>query len=84
MHGISEFRKRDVIDAKTARRLGIVSDFEIDLVSGRINSIIVPKHGILSFIKREEYIIPWENITAIGKDIILVNLSDTNNILPLG
>ena len=73
MSGISEFRKRVVIDSQTAEKLGFVSDFEIDLKDGKILSVVVPKRGFLSsFFKNHSYVIPWENIEAIGKDIILV------------
>ena len=75
MLNISEFRKLEVVNATTAERLGYVCDFEIDFQSGTIKSIIVPKRdGFFSiFRKHREYVIPWDNIAAIGKDIILVN-----------
>lgn len=80
MFGATELKKREVIDVKTAERLGFVEDVEIDFETGLIQSVIVPKRdGLLSFIhKRREYIIPWQNITAVGKDIILVK-TDTLN-----
>ena len=80
MFGATELKKREVIDVKTAERLGFVEDVEIDFETGLIQSVIVPKRdGLLSFIrKRREYIIPWQNITAVGKDIILVKTDALN------
>ncbi len=70
MMSASELRKREVIDAGTAERLGFVYDMDIDFESGKIESIIVPKKFLI--FKRHEYVIPWENIVAISKEIILV------------
>lgn len=75
----TELRKREVINASTAERLGYVYDLEIDFHSGKIISIIVPKRFTIFnlFDKQKEYIIPWKNITAVGSDIILVNVDDS-------
>ena len=70
MMSASELRKREVIDADTAERLGFVYDMDIDFESGKIESIIVPKRFLI--FKRHEYVIPWKNIVAISKEIILV------------
>jgi len=72
----SELRKREVVDSFTAERLGFVSDLDIDYETGLIKSIIVPrKRSIFNlFTKNYEYVIPWENIEAMGSDIILVRL----------
>ena len=84
MLNASELRRREVINAATAERIGYVYDIEIDFKSGVIQSIIVPKRdGIFSFLgKKREYVIPWENIAAVGKDIILVNV-DESMIFPM-
>ena len=53
-----------------------VADVDFDLCNGRVLAIIVPGPGkVLGFLCREsEYIIPYECITRIGPDIILVNV----------
>ena len=78
MLNATQLRRREVIDIATAERLGYVCDVEIDFKTGLIRSVIVPKRGgLISFFgKKNEYVIPWENIAAIGKDIILVNLDN--------
>ncbi len=84
MSKITDFQKREVIDSHTAKRLGYISDLDVDFETGKINSIIVPKkEGFLSyFIKREEYSIPWGNIVALGSDVILVNTPSLINNPP--
>ena len=72
-----DFRHKEVINIKNGRRLGNVLDVTADLKTGTITSIIVPGApskfwGI--FQTGDDIIIPWENITCIGDDIILVNL----------
>lgn len=74
MMSASELRRREVINADTAERLGYMYDMEIDFESGKIESIIVPKRCFPFIFRKQEYIIPWENILAVGKDIVLVRL----------
>ena len=74
---MKEFSKREVVNARTAERLGFVTDLDIDYKNGVIHSIIVPKRkNLVNFFKREEYVIPWENIVTIGNDIILVEINE--------
>ena len=40
-----ELRDKEVISVRDGRRLGFISDLEIDLCSGRINCIILPPSG---------------------------------------
>lgn len=60
------------------RRLGFVSDVEIDLENGRIEAIIIPGGGRIFGIigKDNELVIPWDRIKKIGEDIILVEMDD--------
>ncbi len=71
-----DFRHKEVINIKNAKRLGYVQDVNADLKTGTITSIIVP--GTTKFFNLfsngNEIIIPWENITCIGEDIILVDI----------
>lgn len=75
------FRQRTVIDAETADRIGVVSDVEIDELSGRISKLIVRRKGgwFGGVFGLGEFMIPWSAITAVGKEYILVksfNLSE--------
>ncbi len=74
---MKELSKREVVNAKTAERLGFVRDLDIDYENGVIHSIIVPKRkNLVDYLKRKEYIIPWKNIVTMGEDIILVEVNE--------
>ena len=72
---ISELRDKDVVNIKDGRRLGCVSDVEVDICCGKLVAIIVPGEirGFF-FGKCEEIRIPWDKIVKIGDDTILVDL----------
>ncbi|NLZ54789.1 MAG: YlmC/YmxH family sporulation protein [Thermoanaerobacteraceae bacterium] len=72
----SDLRQREVINIVDGKRLGFVTDLDIDLEQGIIKSIIIPGHNkIFSLFSRSgDYVIPWEQIKTIGSDVILVEL----------
>ncbi|MGW8957168.1 YlmC/YmxH family sporulation protein [Paenibacillus sp. NPDC055715] len=73
---ISEFQTKDVINIVDGRRLGQISDLEIDVRQGKIEAIVVP--GSSRFMGwlggGSELVIPWRNIVKIGSDVVLVRL----------
>lgn len=75
---ISDFQMKDVINIVDGKRLGQISDLELNLWHGRIEAIVVPNStrffGLLG--GGTDVIIPWENIVKIGMDVILVKLED--------
>ncbi len=75
---ISDFQTKDVINIVDGRKLGQVSDLELDLRQGRIDSIVVPNNtkffGL--FGGGTDVIIPWRNIVKIGTDVVLVRIDD--------
>ncbi|MGV3466841.1 MAG: YlmC/YmxH family sporulation protein [Heyndrickxia sp.] len=75
---ISDFQIKDVVSISDGRRLGNVTDIDINLDNGKIESIVVGGNGkLLSFFsKEEELVIPWNNIVKIGEDVILVRFKD--------
>ncbi|ADL07726.1 YlmC/YmxH family sporulation protein [Thermosediminibacter oceani] len=74
----SDLRQREVINIADGKKLGFISDLDIDVEEGRIRAVIVPAPTkILSvFGKGGDYVIPWEKIKKIGNDVILIELSD--------
>lgn len=78
MNRTSDLKQKEVINLTDGRRLGFVSDVEIDLDTGKIDAIIIPGSGRLFGLigKDNEFIIPWEKINKIGEDIILVDLDE--------
>ena len=75
---ISEFQIKDVVNISDGRKLGNIGDIEINLETGRIETIIIGSSGrLLGFFgKEEEIIIPWNQIVKIGTDVILVRYTD--------
>lgn len=73
-----DLRQKEVINVIDGKRLGYVYDVEIDLMEGKIVSIIIPGDSkILGlFGKNTDYIIPWNNIKKIGMDIIIVEMNE--------
>lgn len=71
---ISEFQIKDVVNISDGRKLGNIGDIEINLETGRIETIIIGSSGrLLGFFgKEEEIVIPWNQIVKIGTDVILV------------
>ena len=72
---INDLRDKEVINICDGRKLGCVDDVEVDIVSGRLVSIIVPCDGrIFGFGRSKSLVILWECIEKIGDDIILVRV----------
>ena len=74
----SELREREVVNVIDGKRLGLASDLEIDMETGRITAIVIPKPPkfLWLFGKTEDYVVPWERIRRIGVDVILVEVPD--------
>jgi len=75
---ISDFQTKDVINIVDGKKLGQISDLELDLRQGRIESIVVPNGSRFfgMFGGGTELIIPWKNIIKIGLDVVLVKLDE--------
>lgn len=74
----AELKQKEVINLSDGRRLGFVSDVEINMEDGRLEAIIIPGPGRLFGLigKDGEAVIPWSGIKKIGEDIILVELEE--------
>ena len=75
---LSDFQSKDVISILDGRKIGIISDFDLDLQEGYIKSIIVPAGSkfLGLFNDHHDIIIPWKRIRKIGIDVILVELDE--------
>ena len=71
----SEFRYKEVINVRTGTRMGYVCDAQFQYPEGRIAALVVPgKARYLGLFGREDdYILPWECVSRIGDDIILID-----------
>ncbi|OAB30144.1 sporulation protein, YlmC/YmxH family [Paenibacillus macquariensis subsp. defensor] len=78
MMKISDFQTKDVINIVDGKRLGQISDLEIDLRQGRVEAIVVPSYSRFMglFGGRSDLIIPWNNIVKIGSDVVLVKMEE--------
>ncbi|AXI09005.1 YlmC/YmxH family sporulation protein [Oceanobacillus sp. 143] len=71
---LSELQLKEVIIVDDGRRLGHISDLEINTNTGKITAIILiakDKRNSL-FGKVDELVIRWEQIIRIGSDVVLV------------
>ena len=78
MNKATDFRQKEVINIRTGRRIGFISDVDIDMEKGTLNSVIIPGNGkILGLFGGEkDIVIPWHAIKTIGDDIILVDFNE--------
>ncbi len=82
MMKISDFQTKDVINIVDGKRLGQISDLELDLRQGRIEAIVVPSYSRFMglFGGRSDLIIPWNNIVKIGSDVVLVKMEEVKAV----
>ena len=71
----TQLQCKEVICVSDGRRLGFITDVQVEVPEGRVCAIVVPGPcrfaGILG--RQEDYIIPWTCIRRIGPDIVLVD-----------
>ncbi|MEG0238062.1 MAG: YlmC/YmxH family sporulation protein [Clostridium sp.] len=78
LHSINSMRNMDIIDIKTGKKLGFISDIKLDCEGDKVLALIVPGASKGWFGKSEEIEIPWENVEKIGMDVILVSGENLN------
>ena len=81
---LSDFRMKEVINISDGRRLGYISDLDLEMPEGRICAIVVPGpcKWLGLFGRDAEYVIPWHCIKRIGGDTILVDVVCEKVCLP--
>lgn len=78
LYSIGNLRSMEVIDTSTGAKLGYIKDLKIDCNEYKIISIILPDQKVSWFGKSEGIEIPWEKVTKIGIDVVLIDGSDLN------
>ena len=70
-----DLRQKEVINIRTAEKLGFIRDVEINFENGKIDAVIVPKRKNLFFLfsSEKEYEILWSDIVKIGEEVVLVD-----------
>ncbi|CCQ92910.1 Sporulation protein, YlmC/YmxH family [[Clostridium] ultunense Esp] len=81
---ISDFQSKDVINITNGKRLGRISDLELDLTQGRVKALVIPGSGrLLGFLSSgSDIVIPWNQIVKIGVDVILVRVEEKASVDP--
>ena len=80
---IAQLQYKEIIDITTGVRYGLVSDVELDLDRGSIESVIIRgRPRLWGLLGREpDVVFPWSAVRRVGEDIILVDtasLEDTS------
>lgn len=78
MNRTGDLKQKEVINMSDGKRMGFVSDVEINMEDGRIEAIVLPGSGkFLGIIGKEsEIIIPWDRVKIVGEDTVLVDIDD--------
>lgn len=75
---ISDLKYKEVVNIPDGVRLGTVDDADIDTSTASLVSLVIygrlKLFGLLG--KEEDIIISWKDISIIGQDTILVNISE--------
>lgn len=82
----AELRCKEVICLSDGRRLGFISDVQVEVPDGVVCAIVVP--GPCRFLglfgRKDDYVIPWQCIKRIGPDIVLVDIRPDDCRIPRG
>ncbi|RID87253.1 YlmC/YmxH family sporulation protein [Peribacillus asahii] len=74
MTRISDFQIKDIVNIADGKKLGNMTDLEINTATGKIEAIVVSNSSrwMGVFGRDQEIVIPWHKIKKIGTDVILV------------
>lgn len=77
---LCELRNKEVVNCDNGCLIGCVDDLEVDTRTATVRALIIygrlKLFGLLG--RKDDFIIPWENIKLIGEDIILVDFCSGN------
>lgn len=75
---LGELVGKEIVNINNGARLGIVgeSDVTIDIESGTVVSIILPRRTnfVTMWMDKQQMIIPWDSIRKIGEEVIIVEI----------
>ncbi|GAF66159.1 hypothetical protein BTS2_3059 [Bacillus sp. TS-2] len=80
MMKISDLQSKDIVNMENGKRLGHLSDLDINLTTGKIEAMIINgANKVMGLLGRneQEVIIPWSNIIKIGSDVIIVEVPNS-------
>lgn len=78
---LTELQNKDIVDIESGRVIGGIIDIALD-ESGILQSLVVEKSKFLIslFSSKDEIEVKWKQIEKIGEDVILVKLTNDNEI----
>lgn len=79
---ISDIMEKEVINVKNGKRMGFITDIDMDINEGKIVSFTIFGDGGRGFFARggEGQVISWNDILKIGCDTIIVNIGSEINL----
>lgn len=80
-----ELKKRDVVNIADGRSFGKLTDLKLDFPCGVLKGIVVcdrKRGGLLGLWCKNEIFIDEKHIIRIGGDVILVNLKNSDTVMP--
>lgn len=79
---ISDIMEKEIINVKNGKRLGYITDIDMDINEGRILSFTITGNDGKNFFSRgyTEETITWSDVLKIGCDTIIVNIGSDNNL----
>lgn len=76
-----DLRQKKVIDVDTAEQIGYIRDMEIDVNSGKILSVTIPKNSFSwIFHDFKGITVSWDEVLAIGSEYVLVKFKKNKKI----
>ena len=82
----TDLQCKEVICVNDGRRLGFITDIQIDVPEGNVLAVVVP--GPCRFLgiagRHDDFVIPWKCIRRIGPDIVLVDIKAEECRVPRG
>jgi len=74
---LSDLQSKDIVNVTDGKNIGNIIDVRIDEATGNILALVIePNRNFFSFVnKGADTEINWKNITKIGEDVILVNIT---------
>ena len=79
---ISDIMDKEVINVKNGKKMGFITDIEMDVNEGKILSFTIEGEGGLNFFSRsyDGQVIFWNDIIKIGCDTIIINQGQDHNL----
>lgn len=77
---ISDIMEKEIINVKNGKKLGFITDIDLDIENGTIKSFSIIGDGRGFFSKGSEIdTVFWNDILRIGCDTIIVNIGSNLN-----